>query len=191
MEECPSLVGVAASLQLSIRSRIMEPDRQPLAHAQPARPKLVGTIVATWALLDPLIGIVIVILAAWLRPWVVFIVAAVVLTVINTSLCTWVDRWWDLFVAGPGQKIEARLEKMRRGRIMRHPVQWITEGSAFWYSLAAMLTNAITCVCIARVVGGAPIGRRRVRLAALSFSVFEAGLFALIGWAMGDVIRAM
>jgi hypothetical protein len=131
----------------------MEPDRQALAHAQPARPKLVGTIVAAWALLDPLIGIVIVILAAWLRPWVVSIVAAVVLTIINTALCTWVDRWWDLFVAGPGKKIEARLEKMRRGRIMRHPVQWITEGSAFWYSLAAMLTNAITCVGIARVVG--------------------------------------
>jgi hypothetical protein len=30
-----------------------------------------------------------------------------------------------------------------------------------------------------------------VRLAALSFSVFEFGLFGLIGWAMGDVIRAM
>jgi hypothetical protein len=46
----------------------MEPDRQALAHAQPARAKLVGTIVAAWALLDPLIGIAIVILAAWLRP---------------------------------------------------------------------------------------------------------------------------
>jgi hypothetical protein len=74
---------------------------------------------------------------------------------------------------------------------MRHPVKWITDGSAFWYSIAAMLTNAITCVAIARVVGGEPIGGRRVRLAAVSFSIFEAGLFALIGWAMGDVIRAL
>ena len=169
----------------------MEPDREPLAQAQPARPKLVATIAVTWGLIDPLIGLVIVFLAAWLRPWVVFIVAAIVLTLVNTALCTWVDRWWDLFAAGPGRKIEERLEKMRRGRIMRHPVRWITEGSAFWYSLAAMLTNAIQCVGIARIVGGAPVGQRRVRLAAVSFSVFEAGLFALLGWAMGDIIRAL
>jgi hypothetical protein len=150
-----------------------------------------GTIVVAWSLLDPVIGVVIVFLAAWLRPWVVFIVAGVVLTVVNTALCTWVDRWWDLFAAGPGVKIEERLEKMRRGRVMRHPVRWITEGSAFWYSLAAMLTNAIQCVGIARIVGGAPIGQRRVRLAALSFSVFEAGLFALLGWAMSDLIHTL
>ena len=74
---------------------------------------------------------------------------------------------------------------------MRHPVRWITEGSAFWYSLAAMLTNAIQCVGIARIVGGAAVGQRRVRLAAVSFLVFEAGLFALLGWAMGDIIRAL
>jgi hypothetical protein len=100
-----------------------------------------GTIVVAWSLLDPVIGVVIVFLAAWLRPWVVFIVAGVVLTVVNTALCTWVDRWWDLFAAGPGIKIEERLEKMRRGRFMRHPVRWITGGSAFWYSLAAMLSK--------------------------------------------------
>lgn len=169
----------------------MDPDPPATARNLPGRQTLVGAGVVVWAFLDPLIGIILVVLAAWLRPWVVFLVAAVVLTIINTALCSWLDRSWDPFVAGPGKKLEARLEKMRRGRMMRHPVKWITDGSAFWYSLAAMLTNAITCVAIARVVGGEPIGERRVRLAAVSFSIFEAGLFVLIGWAMGDVIRAL
>jgi hypothetical protein len=30
-----------------------------------------------------------------------------------------------------------------------------------------------------------------VSLAALSFSVFEAGLFALLGWAMSDLIHTL
>ena len=132
--------------------------------------------------MDPLIGLVIVFLvAASLRPWLVFLVAAVALTAVNTALCGWLDRSWGEFAAGPGKKLESRLEKMRTGRIMRHPVNWITDGSSFWYAIAAMLTNAIQCVGIARIVGGKPIGERRVRLAAVSFSVFEAALFVLLG----------
>ena len=137
----------------------MEPQPPSTDRGHSSRWTLVATIVVIWALIDPIIGLVIIFLAAWLLPWVVFLAAVVILTAVNTALCSWLDRSWGPFIAGPGKRLESRLEKMRNGRVMRHPVRWITEGSSIGYSIAAMLTNAITCVGLARVIGGKPVGQ--------------------------------
>lgn len=90
-----------------------------------------------------------------------------------------------------GKRVEKKLEKMRKGRIMRHPVGWITGGSEALFGLGASLTNAITAVAIARLIGGQKVGERRTFVAAASFGIFCAGLGSLIGFAAGDVIRAL
>jgi len=50
------------------------------------------------------------------------------------------------------------------------------------------LFNALA---LARVIGGAPIGRHRAFLAALSYGIFVAALFSVLGWAGGDAVRAL
>jgi hypothetical protein len=59
----------------------MDPDQQAPARGRRGRQTFVGACVVVWAFLDPVIGIALITLAAWLRPLVVFLVAAVVLTV--------------------------------------------------------------------------------------------------------------
>lgn len=156
-----------------------------------ARQAAIGAGVAAWAFLDPLVALVVVGLAAWTRPVVVFGVAAVVLAIINLAACNWLDRQWAVWVSGHGERLEKRLEKMRNGRIMRHPVAWIASGSAFWFTLAAILVNAVVAVGCARIISGQPVGERRIRLAAITFSVFIAAFYAVVGWAVGDTIRAV
>jgi hypothetical protein len=79
---------------------------------------------------------------------------------------------------------------MRTGRLMRHPVAWIQRGSDFWFGLAAALTNAITTVAVARLIGGHSISERRILVASFSFALFVAGVGSLLGFALGDAIRA-
>lgn len=63
-------------------------------------------------------------------------------------------------------------------------------GSDFSFGLAAALTNAITAVAVARLIGGRALSERRVVVASFSFALFVAGLGSLLGLALGDVIRA-
>ena len=60
-------------------------------------------------------------------------------------------------VGGHGE----RLEKMGKGRIMRHPVEWIAGGSAVWFTLAAILVSAVVAVGLARIISGQRNGRRK------------------------------
>jgi hypothetical protein len=169
----------------------MEPESSTPTTHSPVRSGAMGTFVAAWFLSDALVVLGVILLAAWLNPLLVFIVAAVVLTVINLVCCNWIDRDWDGWMARYGKRVEKKLEKMRKGRIMRHPVGWITGGSEALFGLAAALTNAITAVAFARLIGGQKVGERRTFVAAASFGVFCAGLGSLIGFAAGDVIRAL
>jgi hypothetical protein len=94
-------------------------------------------------------------------------------------------------MAKGGGKLERKLEKMRTSSLMKHPVAWLQRGSDFWFGLAAALTNAITAVAVARLIGGHSISERRIVVASFSFALFVAGVGALLGFAMGDVIRAI
>jgi len=156
-----------------------------------ARSGVIGVLVVLWWFSDAVVVIGVAALAAWLNPLIVFVVATIVLTAINLGCCNWIDRHWDGWMARYGKRFEKRLEKMRKGRVMRHPVAWITSGSGALFGLAAALTNAINAVVLGRLIGGQPVGERRALIAAVSFSIFGAGLGALIGFAAGDIIRAL
>jgi hypothetical protein len=80
------------------------------------------------------------------------------------------------------------LEKLRSGKLLKTPVGWVRNGSEVGFTLAAVVINAITVVALARLIGGAPIGNRRVTEAALGYSIFFASLFTLIGIGFEDLL---
>jgi hypothetical protein len=148
----------------------------------------IGTVIAFYALFDTItLGVATTALAIVFNPLTVFVVAAVVITLINYACCTWIDREWGDWAAGPGKKVEARLQKFRSGRIMSHPVEWVTRGTA-WFALAATLVNAISVTAAARVFGGKPIGARRITIGAVAYGIFFAGVYTLIGWAARELL---
>jgi hypothetical protein len=169
----------------------VDPDES-VPRASVARTGLVGTLVGLWWALDTLVQLTVILLAVWLNALVVFVAALIVLTVINNACCTWIEGRWDGWISSRfGTRLEQRLEKMRAGRVMRHPAAWITRGSDAWFGLAAALTNAITTVTIAHMVSGQPVGKRRVLIASVSFAALVAGLGSLLGLLLRDAIRAL
>jgi hypothetical protein len=79
------------------------------------------------------IAIVVLALTAWFeRPVNLGVVVAVALFVINVATAG-LQHHWEAWIAGNGKKIEERLDKMRNGRVMKHPAAWIavdrTDGS--------------------------------------------------------------
>jgi hypothetical protein len=150
-----------------------------------------GTLVAAYGLFDTLLmGVPIVLLAAWLNPLVVFVVAAVGVTAADGLCCTWLDREWDSWFAGFGRRIEPRLERMRAARLLRLPVAWIERGSTRQFAVGAAVTNAIIATVIARLVTGAQVGPRRILVASLAYGVFFTGLYTFVGFLLGSAMRA-
>ena len=152
---------------------------------------LIGSFVALWALFDALVGLVIVVAAAWLNTLAVAVVSVVVLSAINLFCCSWLNREWDGWATGSGKRVEARIQKLRSSKRVRKPVEWVTDGSIGWYVAAACLTNAVQTTALARVIGGQPVEERKLRTGAIGFSVFVALLFSLIGLGMRDIITAL
>ncbi len=94
---------------------------------------VIGALVAVYAFLDDLLlGPILVGVALWVPWYLTFGVAAGLLTSINIACCNWVQRSWDSWIHGRGAKLEARLEKRRRGRLLKHPLGWITRDSDVW-----------------------------------------------------------
>jgi hypothetical protein len=108
-----------------------------------------------------------------------FAVLAVVLLVI--ACCRWLDRRWDDWLGGNGRRIETRLERMRGSRLMRHPVAWLQRGSDRWYAFAAAVANPILVAGFARIVGGRPVGERRILLGAVAYAVPYVAMWSLVG----------
>lgn len=110
--------------------------------------------------------------------------------VLNVACCRWLQRHWDGWIAGNGARIEAKLASMRKSRVMKHPVAWITRGSDWWYALATAIVNPIIVVVAARVVGGQPIGERRIMIASVAYALPMALVFTVTGYALGEAVRA-
>jgi hypothetical protein len=145
----------------------------------------VGSFIAVYAVVDAwVLGIAVIVLADLFNAFVVLVLAAAAISMINIWACSWLDDEWDFWVAGPGKRFAKRLEKMRSGTRLRRPVAWVQRDSEVWFTLAAIVINAITVVALARMIGGTPVGRERVRLAAVGYSIFFATLFTLIGVAV-------
>jgi hypothetical protein len=157
-----------------------------------ARVGIVGTAIGIYAYADAIVlGPIVVVLAALLNPLIVFGVAAVLLFFVNLSMCNWIERQWNAWIVGRENRLERKLAKMRKSRVMRHPVRWITNGSDGWFALAAALFNAVTVVALARLIGGKPVGERRIFMAALGYAIFFAGIMSIIGFVGEETVRAL
>jgi len=156
-----------------------------------ARAGIAGTLVAAFAFFDGVfLGAPIALLAASFRPLVVYTVAVVAVIAIVAACCRWVDRRWEIFFSGSGSRVEQRLATMRESRLMRHPVAWIQRGSDRWYGLAAAVANPILVSAFARVVGGKPVGHRRIMLGAIAYALPYVAMWALVGLTVGGSLRA-
>jgi hypothetical protein len=155
------------------------------------RSGLVGSLLVAYWLLDSLVvGLPLVVLAARGDAAIVYAVGVAVLAPLNLFFCGWLDRHWDGWLARNGGRLEARLERMRSSRLMRHPVAWVQRGADAWLGLAAAITSAITAVSVARLVGGRALGRRRVAVAAVSYGVVCPAVWTLAGVLVGEAVRA-
>ena len=64
---------------------------------------------------------------------------------------------------------------------MRHPVASIQRGSDRWYALAAAVANPILIAALARLVGGRPIGHRRIVVGAVAYAIPYVAMWSLVG----------
>ncbi len=158
---------------------------------QPSRAAtaFIGGAIAIYAVFDTLIiGLPTLVLAATYDSLRVFGIAACAIALLNVACCTWVDDHWGAWMASSGQRVGARLEKMRDRKALQKPIGWIEEGTPGRYALAAAIVNAILVVGTARVITGKPVGARRIRVASFSYGMIFAGVYSLCGYMLGRLM---
>jgi hypothetical protein len=157
-----------------------------------ARTGAIGAVVTAFAFFDGVfVGAPIAILAASLRPLLVFVGAACAVSLLSIGCCRWLDRRWDDWLLGHGAKVERRLERIRASRLMQHPVAWIEGSSDRRYAVAAAIVNPILVVALARSVAGRPIGERRIVLGSIAYAIPYVAIWTIVGIALGGTIRAL
>jgi hypothetical protein len=157
-----------------------------------ARTGIVGTVVAAVAFFDGVfIGAPIAVFSAAFSPSLVYVVATAVVIGLVILCCRWLDRRWDDWFAGNGKRIESALERMRTSNLMRHPVAWIQSGSDRSYAFAAAVANPILVAGLARFIGGGRVGDRRIVLGAIAYAVPYVAMWSLVGFAVGQTLRAV
>lgn len=151
----------------------------------------IGAAVAVYAFLDDLIlGPILVALTVWVPWYLIFGVAAGVLTFVNIASCNWMQRNWDTWIRGNGAKLEKKLEKLRRGRLLRHPLGWITRDSAVLLTVAAGLIGTIIVVAVTRLAGSRTIGQRNILFASVAYSIGFAATYTGVGVAVRNLVGA-
>lgn len=167
----------------------MKPQSHTLGHLVHG---VVGAAVAVYAFLDDLLlGPILVGAAVWF-PWYLALGAAAGLfTFINVACCTWMQRSWDSWIHGHGARLETRLERLRRTRVLKHPLDWMTRDSDVWLTIAAGLIGTVIVVAVARLAGSKPVGRRRVVFASLAYSIGFAATYTGVGVGIGDLVRVV
>jgi hypothetical protein len=153
---------------------------------------VVGTAVVAIAFFDAVfLGAPIALLAASFEPPRIFVAATVAVVLLVVGCCTWLDRQWDEWVTGNGGRFETRFDAMRASRLLRHPARWIERGSDRQYALAAALANPILVTAFARSLTGKPIGRRRIMLGAVAYAVPYVAMWSILGFLLGEAVRAV
>ena len=156
-----------------------------------ARTGAIGAVVAAFAFFDGVfVGAPIAILAASLRPPLVFVGAACAVSFLSIGCCRWLDRRWDDWLLGHGARVERRLERIRASRLMRHPIAWIEGSSDRLYAAAAAIVNPILVVALARSIAGRPIGERRIVLGSVAYAIPYVAMWTIVGIALGSTVRA-
>jgi hypothetical protein len=150
----------------------------------------IGALVGIYAFLDDLLlGPVLVAMTVWVPWYFEFAIAAGALTFVNILCCNWLQRSWDDWIRGYGAKLEARLEKLRRGRLLRYPLGWITRDSVVLITIAAGLIGTVIVVAVIRLAGSKPIGQRRILFASIAYSVGFAATYTGVGVAIRQLVR--
>ena len=156
-----------------------------------ARTGAAGTVVAAFAFFDGVfVGAPIALLAASLRPSLVFVAGAIAVTCLSIVCSAWLNQRWDDWLSGNDKRVANKLETMRTSRLMRRPVAWIEGGTDRQYALASALANPVVVVAVARSVSGNPIRGRRIRLGSIAYAIPYVAMWTLFGLALGDAIRA-
>ena len=156
-----------------------------------ARSGVAGSIVAAVAFFDGVfIGAPIALLAASFRPSLVYVGATVAVIALVIGCSHWVDRRWDEWFTGNGNRVESHLEKMRASALMRHPVAWVQRGSDRWYAFAAAVANPILIAALSRVVDGRPVGERRIVLGSVAYAIPYVAMWSIVGLGLGHAVRA-
>lgn len=137
------------------------------------------------------LGLPIALLSASFAPFRIFVAGTVAVVLLVVVCCTWVDRRWDEWATGNGGRIETRLTSMRKSRLLRHPVEWIQQGSDRRYALAAALANPILVAAFARSLTGEPIGERRIVLGAVAYSVPYVAMWTILGFLLAEAVGAV
>ena len=167
------------------------PPDSPHGAVTAARTGVVGTAVMGFAFFDSiLLGFPIALLAAFFQPSLVYAAATIAVVVLVIGSCRWIDRHWDAWFAGSGARIERRLVTMRASRLLAHPVAWLQRGSDRSYAFAAAVANPILVAALARVIGGAPVGERRVVLGAIAYAIPYVALWAIVGMTLAGTLGA-
>jgi hypothetical protein len=152
----------------------------------------IGAFVGVYAFLDDLLlGPVLIAVTVWVPWYLVFAVAGGVLTLVNIACCTWMQRRWDEWILGYGAKLETRLAKLRRGRVLKHPFGWITRDSTVLITVAAGLIGTVIVVAVIRLAGAKPIGRRRILFASVAYSAGFAATYTGVGVAIEHLVRVL
>jgi len=155
------------------------------------RSAFAGTVVMAFAFFDGVfVGAPIAVLAAAFRLVPVYCGAVVAVVLMVMACCRWLDHSWDDWFTHNGGRMESRLETMRRSRLMRHPVAWLQRGSDRWYAFAAAVANPILVAAFARVVGGKPVGERRIALGAVAYAIPYVAMWSLVGLVVSGVVGA-
>jgi hypothetical protein len=149
----------------------------------------IGALVGLYAFLDDLLlGPILVAVTVWVPWYLVFGIAAGVLTFVNIACCAWMQRRWDDWILGYGAKLETRLEKLRRGRVLKHPLGWISRDSTVLLIIAAGLIGTVIVVAVTRLAGRPPISRRQILLASLAYSVGFAATYTGVGVVVENLV---
>ncbi len=151
---------------------------------------VIGAAVAVYAFLDDLLlGPVLAGAAVWF-PWYLTLGAAGgLLTLVNIACCNWMQRRWDSWIHRHGARLEARLERLRRRRLLRRPLGWVTRDSDMWLTIAGGLIGTVIVVAVARLAGSKPVAHRRVVFASLAYSIGFAATYTGVGVGLGDLLR--
>jgi hypothetical protein len=153
------------------------------------RSAFAGTAVMAFAFFDGVfVGLPIAVSAAAFRLVPVYCGAVVIVVLLVIVCCGWLDRRWDDWFVGNGRRMETRLETMRASRLMSHPVAWLQRGSDRWYAFAAAVANPILVAAVARVVGGKPVGERRIVLGAVAYAIPYVAMWSLVGLVVSDAL---
>jgi hypothetical protein len=165
-------------------------DEGPTSGGDAANSKRIGALIGVYAVVDTyVIGIPLMVAAAATTALIVFIAAVVAMIPVNIAACSWIDRHPGEWAGGVGSaRIKARIRTVREDRILHHPASWATRASVGWFTLAAILVNAVTAVALARVIGGHTVGPRKVHAASIGYSICFAVVYCAIGFAVGDVL---